>query len=155
MKKILALVLALAASPVSVALADTPAAAPQELLWASDGEANVPYVFHDPAHESRMTGFEYELADAIAERLHRKATFIQNDWDGLIPGLSRGLYGMVLDGIEMTPEHKAAVLFSRPYYVTSERIIVRHDQTGLDTMEALKGHTVGTVSYTHLTLPTN
>ncbi|MBS1052407.1 ABC transporter substrate-binding protein/permease [Gluconobacter kondonii] len=148
MKKILALVLALAVSPVSVALADAPAAASQDLLWASDGEANVPYVFHDPAHESRMTGFEYELADAIAERLHRKATFVQNDWDGLIPGLSRGLYGMVLDGIEMTPEHKAAVLFSRPYYVTSERIIVRHDQTGLDTMEALKGHTVGTIKDT-------
>ncbi|MFT8959163.1 MAG: transporter substrate-binding domain-containing protein, partial [Gluconobacter oxydans] len=108
MKKLFALLLALAISPVSVALADAPAAS-QELLWASDGEANVPYVFHDPAHESQMTGFEYELVNEIAARMHRKAKFIQNDWDGLIPGLSRGLYGMVLDGIEMTPEHKAAV----------------------------------------------
>ncbi|WP_040507332.1 ABC transporter substrate-binding protein/permease [Gluconobacter morbifer] len=119
-----------------------------DLPWASDGEANVPYVFHDPAHESRLTGFEYELVNAIAERLHRKARFIQNDWDGLIPGLSRGMYSMVLDGIEMTPEHKAAVLFSRPYYVTSERIILRKDENGLDTLEALRGHIVGTIKDT-------
>ena len=34
-----------------------------DLPWASDGEANVPYVFHDPAHESRITGFEKDLVD--------------------------------------------------------------------------------------------
>ncbi|MBS1087533.1 ABC transporter permease subunit [Gluconobacter wancherniae] len=119
-----------------------------DLPWASDGEANVPYVFHDPAHESRITGFEKDLVDALAQKMHRKARFIQNDWDGLIPGLSRDLYAMVVDGIEMTPEHKAAVLFSRPYYVTSERIILRKDETGLDTLEALKNHKVGTLKDT-------
>nr|WP_246091511.1 ABC transporter substrate-binding protein/permease [Swingsia samuiensis] len=119
-----------------------------DLPWASDGEANVPYVFHDPQHESQMTGFEYDLVNALAERMHKKARFVQNDWDGLIPGLSRDLYAMVVDGIEMTPEHKAAVLFSRPYYVTSERIVIRKDETGLDTLDALKTHKVGTIKNT-------
>ena len=123
---LLALAFMLAPSVHAVAADETVSSAPDALVvpgardntdlpWASDGEANVPYVFHDPEHESRMTGFEYDLVNAIAEKMHRKARFIQNDWDGLIPGLSRDLYSMVADGIEMTPEHKAAVLFSRPY----------------------------------------
>lgn len=119
-----------------------------DLPWASDGEANVPYVFHDPAKEGRVTGFEYDLMKAIAARLHRQSRFIQNGWDGLIPGLSRGLYPMVIDGIEMTPEHKEAVLFSHPYYVTSDRIMVRRGQHGLESLEALTGHAVGTIKNT-------
>lgn len=119
-----------------------------ELRWASDGEANVPYVFHDPQSASRLEGFEYEIVEALGARLHEKPVYIQNDWEGLIPGLQRGMYQMVLDGIEMTPEHKAAALFSRPYYITGERIIVRRNQTGLDTLGSLRGHTVGTIKDT-------
>ncbi|QDH16060.1 transporter substrate-binding domain-containing protein [Oecophyllibacter saccharovorans] len=126
----------------------TGARSADDLPWASDGEANVPYVFHDPAHEARVTGFEYDIMNAIGPLLHRKARFVQNGWDGLIPGLSRGLYAMVVDGIEMTPEHKAAVLFTRPYYVTSDRIVVRRNEKGFDTLQSLKGHTVGTIKST-------
>ncbi|MBB2178395.1 ABC transporter substrate-binding protein/permease [Gluconacetobacter tumulicola] len=118
------------------------------LRWASDAEANVPFVFHDPADQSRLTGYEYEIAQAIARRLGRQTQFVQNDWDGLIPGLQRGLYDMVIDGIEITPEHEQGVLFSRPYYMTTERITVRRDQQGLDTLEALHGHVVGTLKDT-------
>ncbi|WP_342630235.1 ABC transporter substrate-binding protein/permease [Nguyenibacter vanlangensis] len=118
------------------------------LRWASDAEANVPFVFHDPADQSRLTGYEYDIAQAIARRLGRPAQFVQNDWDGLIPGLQRGLYDMVIDGIEITPEHRQGVLFSRPYYMTSERITVRRGQQGLDTLAALHGHVVGTLKDT-------
>lgn len=120
----------------------------QDLPWASDGEANVPYVFHDPAHEGRITGFEYELMQAIGTQLGRNARFVQNGWDGLIPGLARGLYAMVIDGIEMTPEHKAAVLFSRPYYVTVDRIVLRKGERGPMSLTALHGHVVGTIKNT-------
>ncbi|MDF7674170.1 ABC transporter substrate-binding protein/permease [Acetobacteraceae bacterium ESL0709] len=119
-----------------------------DLPWSSDGEANVPYVFHDPANDRHVLGFEYDLMNEIAPLLNRKSRFVQNGWEGLIPGLSRDLYAMVIDGIEMTPEHKAAVLFSRPYYVTTDRIVVRKGTKGLDTLEALKGHLIGTIKST-------
>lgn len=119
-----------------------------DMPWSSDGEANVPYVFHDPENDRHIIGFEYDLMNEIAPLLHRQSRFVQNGWEGLIPGLSRDLYAMVIDGIEMTPEHKAAVLFSRPYYVTTDRIVVRKGTRGLDTLEALKGHRVGTIKST-------
>lgn len=119
-----------------------------DLPWASDGEANVPYVFHDPANDRHIIGFEYDLMAALAPLMNRQSRFVQNGWEGLIPGLSRDLYAMVIDGIEMTPEHKEAVLFSRPYYVTTDRIVVRKGTKGLETLEALKGHSVGTIKST-------
>lgn len=127
----------------------TPAAARGTLLWASDGEANVPYVFHDPASQSRMQGFEFDIMHEVGHRLNVTPKFVQNDWDGLIPGLQRGLYRLVVDGIEITPEHEDAVLFSRPYYETGERIVVRKGQSGLDTLDGLRGHVVGTIRGTY------
>ncbi|MDG6093525.1 ABC transporter substrate-binding protein/permease [Acetobacter sp. AN02] len=116
--------------------------------WASDGTSNVPYLFHDPADQSRMAGFENDIVTELGRRIGRDTEFVQNDWDGLIPGLQRGFYEMVIDGIEMTPEHMEALDFSKPYYVTSERIVVRRDQAGLDSFERLGGHTIGTLKDT-------
>ncbi|GBR03844.1 amino acid ABC transporter permease [Acetobacter oeni LMG 21952] len=124
------------------------ARADEPLRWAADGTANVPFTFHDPAEESHMVGFEYDIMQEIGRRLGREVQFTQNDWDGLIPGLQRGFYDMVADGIEMTPEHVEALDFSRPYYMTTERIVVRRDQAGLDSFERLGGHTVGTIKDT-------
>ena len=118
------------------------------LSWASDGEANVPYVFHDPADTTRLEGFEYDMVQEIARRLGRTPRFVQNDWDGLIPGLQRGMYDMVVDGIEMTPDHIQAALFSRPYYVTGDRIVVRRDRQDLNSFAALRGNVVGTIKET-------
>ena len=121
------------------------AVAAEPLRWGADAQSGAPYVFHDPAEQSLVTGYETEIVTAIATRLGRKPVLVQNDWDGLIPGLQRGLYAMVMDGIEITPEHSREVAFSRPYYRTFEQIVVRRGQAGLDTLELLHGHVVGTL----------
>ncbi len=118
------------------------------LRWASDAQSGAPFVFHDPADQSKLTGFEYDIMQTLAARMGRKPVFVQNDWDGLIPGLQRGLYDLVIDGIEITPEHRAVVAFSTPYYRTAERIAVRRGTDGLDTVDRLRGHVVGTLKDT-------
>jgi polar amino acid transport system substrate-binding protein len=100
------------AAPRETFAADT-AAAP--LRWAADDQGGAPYVFKDPAHPDQVIGFEVDLIDAIAAQLHRTPLFVQNQYDGLIAGLPRGDYDVVINGIEITDEHKDAVLFSIPY----------------------------------------
>ncbi len=124
------------------------AASAQPLRWASDAQSGAPFVFHDPADQSRLTGFETDIMAALGRRIGMTPAFVQNDWDGLIPGLQRGLYDVVIDGIEITPEHQAAVDFSEPYYRTAEQIAVRRDAVGLDSVPALRGHVVGTLKDT-------
>nr|WP_321986221.1 ABC transporter permease subunit [uncultured Lichenicoccus sp.] len=120
-------------------------AAAEPLRWGADAQSGAPYVFHDPAEPSRLTGFETDIIEAVAHRLGRGPVMVQNDWDGLIPGLQRGLYDAAIDGIEITPEHRQAVDFSIPYFRTFEQIVVRRDQAGLDSLAALRGHVVGTL----------
>lgn len=69
-----------------------PTLADEPLRWAADTESGAPFVFQDPKNPERLIGFEKEIIEAIARELGRPATFVQNSWDGLIPGLLRGNY---------------------------------------------------------------
>ena len=135
----------LLAASLSLSLCGARADAAAPLRWGADAQSGAPYVFHDPADQSRVTGFETEIITEVAARLGREPVMVQNDWDGLIPGLQRGLYDVIIDGLEITPEHAQVVDFSAPYYRSFEQIAVRRDQVGLDTLDALHGHVVGTL----------
>lgn len=115
-----------------------------ELLFGADAKSNAPYAFTDPADQNTLIGFEKEIIDAVAKRNGRVARLVQNDWDALIPGLNRGLYDVVMNGLEITPEHEEAVEFSIPYYTTFEQLVVRASDSyrGLDD---LHGRKVGTL----------
>jgi polar amino acid transport system substrate-binding protein len=115
------------------------------LRWGGDAQGGAPYVFKDPKNPTRPIGFEVDLANALAHHLHRSAVFIQNQWDGLIPGLQASNYDIALNGIEITPEHEEAVHFSLPYYATSEQLTVRRDTNNLSSLPDLKGKPVGTL----------
>ncbi|HTR45068.1 MAG TPA: ABC transporter substrate-binding protein/permease [Thermodesulfovibrionales bacterium] len=118
------------------------------LLWGSDAEGGAPYVLPDPKDPARLVGFEVDIAEAIARELGVRARQSQNAWDSLIPALTRGDFDIVMNGIEITPQRKAEVLFSHPYYVYTEQLVVRKDETAIVDTKDLKGKRVGTLSGT-------
>jgi polar amino acid transport system permease protein/polar amino acid transport system substrate-binding protein len=87
-------------------------AAAQELVWAADAEGGAPYTFPDPRNPAHIVGFEVDLANATAARMGRKARFVQNQWDGLVPGLERGEYDVVINGLEITAERAEKIIFT-------------------------------------------
>jgi polar amino acid transport system substrate-binding protein len=115
------------------------------LRWGADADSGAPYVFADPGDPARTIGFEVDIVDAIGRDLHRSPEFVQNNWDNLVPGLQRGLYEMVVNGLEITPEHEAAVDFSRPYYTTFEQLVVRRTSKGITSLDDLAHLRVGTL----------
>jgi len=115
------------------------------LTWGFDAEGGAPYVFHDPAHPSKRIGFEVELVDAIARELGVKVRYFQNAWDSILLSLQRGDFDIALNGIEITPDREQAVLFSRPYFVYTEQIVVRAVENRINCLEDLKGKKVGTL----------
>jgi polar amino acid transport system substrate-binding protein len=120
------------------------AAQTPELTFGADAKSDAPYAFADPADNTRLIGFEKEIIDAVATRMGRTARLVQNDWDALIPGLNRGLYDVVMNGLEITPEHEQAVDFSIPYYTTFEQLAVRTGDP-YRSLANLSGHKVGTL----------
>jgi polar amino acid transport system substrate-binding protein len=115
-----------------------------QLRWAGDSEGGAPFIYQDPRDPTKLVGAEVELMEAVAAELGLKAVFVQNTWDGLIPGLERGDYDVAVNAIEITPERRRQVLFSRPYFSTYEQLAVRRGRTDVQGLEDLVGLRVGT-----------
>lgn len=115
------------------------------LIWGFDAEGGAPYAFYDPVHPSRLIGFEVDLAHAIAKELGVKLQYFQNAWDSILLALQRGDFDMAMNGIEITPDRENAVMFSRPYFVYAEQIVVRASEVRINRFEDLQGKKVGTL----------
>ncbi|TAL67756.1 MAG: transporter substrate-binding domain-containing protein [Bacteroidetes bacterium] len=115
------------------------------LRYGADATSGAPYVFQDPKNMKHLIGFEVDIINEIAKDLGWKARHVQNEWDGLIPGLDRNDYDVAINGIEITEDRMEAVNFSIPYYMTYEQLVVRRDQEGIGTLSDLVGKAVGTL----------
>ena len=130
---------------LAAALGGGAAFAAEPLRWGADSEGGAPYVFPDPKDPRTIIGFEVDLAEALGRELGRPSRFVQNQWDGLIPGLLRGNYDLALNGLEITPDREQVIRFSLPYYATSEQLSVRKEESSIDSLDDLKGRIVGTL----------
>ena len=130
----------------SLILSSVAASAEPLLRWAADPNSNAPYAFYSKGKD--LIGFECEIINAVAKRLGRPAQFVQNDWNGLIPGLQRGLYDCVIAGIEITPDKAEQVTFSVPYYFTFEQFVGRRGAPAITSLKELHDRKVGTLDQT-------
>ena len=118
------------------------------LLWGADAEGGAPYVYPDTDKPEQLTGFEYDLADALAAKLGVKAKMVQNQWDQLIPALERGNFDIILNGLELTADNQQHIAMTRPYFVYAQQIVTRKSTDGLTHLVDLKGKAVGVLSAT-------
>jgi len=132
---------------LAAALGGDALSATDPLRWGADSEGGAPYVFPDPKDPRRIIGFEVDIAGALGRELGRPAVFVQNQWDGLIPGLLRGNYDLALNGLEITPDREQVIRFTMPYYATSEQLSVRKDESSIHALADLRGRTVGTLKF--------
>ncbi len=107
-----------------------------------------PYVFQDPEDPHRVIGFEVDIAAAIARRLGARARFSQADWSSLVPGLERGDFDVALNGLEDTPERRARIALSAPYFVFGETLAVRRGAP-FRSLDALRGERVATLNQSY------
>ena len=61
-----------------------------------------PWTYHD--ENDVLTGYDVDVASAIAQKLGVKASFIEGEWDGLFAGLDAGRYDIVANGVDITEE---------------------------------------------------
>lgn len=61
-----------------------------------------PYEFID--HTNRLTGFDIEIAQLVADKLHRKLVIKELKFDELIPALKQAKIDIIISGMNITPE---------------------------------------------------
>ena len=94
-----------------------------------------------------------EVMQAIAAKLGVTATFAETEWDGIFAGLDSGRYDIAANGVEVTDERAQKYDFSTPYGYIRTALIVRGDNTDIQSFEDLKGkHTANSIASTYMTL---
>lgn len=115
------------------------------LKWGGDSEGGAPFIFQNPDNPEVIIGFEVDLVNRLAQELGMTPEFVQNQWDGLVPGLNISTYDIVVNGLEITEDRKEKIFFSDPYYYTFEQIVVRQENQSIHSFSDLKGKKVGTL----------
>jgi polar amino acid transport system substrate-binding protein len=122
-----------------------------DLLWAADAEGGAPYIYKDPANPNSNKGFEVDIAAALARELGLPVHFKQYDYNSLFIGLQRGDFDFAMNGLEITPDRRQLVLFTRPYYVYKLQFVTRADDgrfRSLRDCEGKRNVSVGTLEDT-------
>lgn len=108
------------------------------LVWGADAEGGGPFVFPRDDDPSRFQGFEYEIAELLAQRLGVKAKFAQGQWDKLPELLDRGDIDVVLNGYEWKRQWIGRYAVSLPYYVYELQAMVRTDDERYQSLDDLR-----------------
>lgn len=99
-----------------------------------------PFSFHEGG-TGPLTGFDVEIATAVAGKLGVEAKFEETQWDGIFAGMEAGRFDAIANQVSMTPERKEKYLFSTPYTVSTGVIVTKADNTEITSFEDLKGKT--------------
>jgi len=87
---------------------------PEQVLKIGADCTYPPFNYKDSS--GAWQGFDVDIANEIARRLHMSADHECVTWDGLIPGLMVGKYDVIIAAMDITPERAKRVDFSIPYY---------------------------------------
>ena len=101
-----------------------------------------PFNFRD--EQGKLSGFDVEIAEAIAGKLNVKPEFTTTEWSGILAGLQAGKYDVIVNQVAATAQRRQVFDFSEPYVVSSPQLIVRANETRpIRSAADLKGLTIG------------
>jgi polar amino acid transport system substrate-binding protein len=89
-----------------------------------------------------IEGFNVDLANEIAKRLHRGIEIDATQFSGLIPGLQAGSYDFIAAPTTVTKERAENMLFTEGYLNTDFQFVVKKDAPDIKALEELKGKTI-------------
>src|SRR5690348_14542180 len=68
-----------------------------------------------------FSGFDVDIARAIARELGVKAELVNASFDGVFPALQNGRFDVVVSAVTITPERSVTLLFSDPYIAAGQQ----------------------------------
>lgn len=85
-----------------------------------------------------MSGFDIDVANAVAEELGLDPVQKKFKFAGIVEGVKTGRFDAAVASHTITEERKEHVSFSKPYYYSGPQIFVRPDSE-VETLDQLKG----------------
>jgi len=87
----------------------------------------------------KLIGFEVELAWTLCRYIGQQCEMVEQDWDGMIPGLIMQKFDVIMAGMSITDERLKTINFSRGYAdeVASLGVMKGSSLEGMDTPESI------------------
>ena len=124
---------------------------PYEPMEFGDGSEPTP---------SGYTGFDIDLAQAIADGSKRSLEVSVTPFDGIFGAMNSKKCDTVISSVTITDDRKKEMAFSEPYFDSNQSLMVRkEDASSLKTLDDLKGKNIGVQTgttgeeYTNKNLP--
>jgi polar amino acid transport system substrate-binding protein len=111
------------------------------LRWGGDDQGGGPYIYEDK--DSKVTGFEFDLAEYLAKELGVRSELVTSEWEMLPQKLDRGGIDVVLNGYEWSKEREQSWSSTIPYYIYNLQLMARKDDASIhswDDLRPQKGH---------------
>jgi polar amino acid transport system substrate-binding protein len=104
--------------------------------------SDIPYPPFEEGKAPNYKGFDIGLMEAIGENIGREVEFEDTSFDTIFRDLAQGKFDAVASATTITDEREKTVDFTNPYYRSEQAILVKQGGT-IDSVEGLKGATVG------------
>ena len=93
------------------------------------------------AEDGSVVGIEIDILNLICAELGVELDIQQMDFDSVLPGVQTGKYDLGASGISVTPEREENTLFTVPYCMAAQAIVVLND-SDITCKADLEGKTV-------------
>jgi putative amino-acid transport system substrate-binding protein len=98
-----------------------------------------PFTF---VEQDQLQGFEVDFMNAVGQEIGRPVEFVTMSFSGLIGALQAGRIDTVANQITITPEREQTFVFTQPYVIDGAQVVTAADNTEINGVEDLKGHSV-------------
>jgi polar amino acid transport system substrate-binding protein/arginine/ornithine transport system substrate-binding protein len=129
------------AAMASIALVLGQPAAAQATKLRIGVEGNYP-PFSMIAPDGKLGGFDIDIANAICAQMKAECSFVQQEFDGMIPALNARKFDMIVASMTITEARRKSVDFSDPYYDVPSRFVAKAGAFADHSPAALKGKTI-------------
>ncbi|MDG1581578.1 ABC transporter substrate-binding protein [Pseudomonas sp. GOM6] len=113
----------------------------QDSLRIGIEAAYPPFAFKTP--EGQISGFDYDIGNALCAEMQVKCEWVEQAFDGLIPSLKVRKVDAVLSSMSITPDRLKSVDFTQKYYHTPGKLVMKTGSDVKDPLVDLKGKKVG------------
>lgn len=110
-----------------------------EIVFATEGTYK-PFSYHEGG-AGDLTGYDVEVAKAVADKLGVKAKFEETQWDSIFAGLEAKRFDAVANQVTVNTDRQAKYEMSTPYTVSRGVIVTLESNTEIKSFADLKDKT--------------
>ena len=97
----------------------------------------------------KLTGFDVELGEALAEKMNMKAVPMTFPFESIIQGLLDDKFDAILGSMTVTEERLKVVNFTDTYYRSGSQLFVAENNTEIQSAADAEGKIIGAVPATN------